>query len=129
MRNIDFANTNLSQDPKLVFINETEAIRHVTLIKSVLIPILEKIKEEFLKLGIGPFTNEFLNDILFDNYRLIKSQVPANKLAGLIIACRELQHPGRLELEILKDFPSIDESGEIVLSDESVEAIREFNSI
>ena len=40
-----------------------------------------------------------------------------------------LEPLGRLELEILKDFPSIDESGEIILSDESVEAIREFNSI
>ncbi|MDD4144650.1 MAG: hypothetical protein PHN68_08440 [Prolixibacteraceae bacterium] len=129
MRNIDFANTNLSQNPKLVYINETEAFRHVSLIKCVLIPILEKIKVEFLKLGIGPFTNEFLNDVLFDNCSLIKSQVPANKLAGLLIACKELQHPGRLELEILKDFPSIDESGEIILSDESVAAIREFNSI
>lgn len=119
----------LAQDPVFVHMNKGEIERQLQLIQNVFIPILNRIKKEFLKLEIGPFNDQFLEDILFNDFRLIKSQVSAKKLSGLLIACKELNHPERFELEILKDFPSIDEAGEIVLTDEAVQALREFNSI
>ncbi|MBN2175305.1 MAG: hypothetical protein JW731_14315 [Bacteroidales bacterium] len=119
----------LSPDPVFVHLDKGEFNRQLNLIEKVLIPILNQIRIEFLKLNIGPFTKQYFDDILFNDCMLIRSQVKPNKLIGLLIACKELQHPGRFELEILKDFPSIDETGEIVLTDESIEALREFNSI
>lgn len=122
-------NVELSPEPVFVHLDKGEFERQLHLIKKVLIPILAGIKKEFLNLDIGPFNSQYLDDVLFNDCRLIKSQVPANKLSGLLIACKELQHRERFELEILKDFPSIDEAGEIVLTDEAIEALKEFNSI
>jgi hypothetical protein len=119
----------LSPEPVFVHLDKGEFERQLHLIEKILIPILTRIKKEFMKLDIGPFNNQYLDDILFNDCRLIKSQVKANKLSELIIACKELQQPERFELEILKDFPNVDEAGEIVLTDEAIGSLQEFNSI
>lgn len=118
----------LSPEPVFVHLDKGEFERQLHLIEKVLIPILAGIKKEFLKLNLGPFNNQYLDDVLFNNCILIKSQAPRKQLSGLLNAVKELEHPERFELEILKDFPSIDEAGEIVLTDEAIEALREFNS-
>ncbi len=113
----------------LIYVDEAEFDRHLHLIRGSLIPVLNRIKEQFEMLNLGNITNEYLNDILFNECRLIKKQVTANKLNGLLLACEELEHPGNFEFELIKDFPSVDDEGNIILSPEAIEGIREMNSI
>jgi hypothetical protein len=86
-------------------------------------------KDEFRKLNIGPLSDEYLNDMLFHDCRLIKSQVKGNKLSGLLNACKELRYPLRFELDVLLDFISVDENENIVLTDEAIKSLRDFHSI
>lgn len=122
-------NIPLSPKPVFVHLDKGEFERQLHLIEKVLIPILNRMKDEFRKLDLGPLPDEFLNDMLFHDCRLIKSQAKGNKLSGLLKACKELRFPIRLELDILLDFISLDENENIVLTDEFIQSLRDFHSI
>ncbi|MGC9354547.1 MAG: hypothetical protein ACP5D9_11955 [Mariniphaga sp.] len=115
--------------PVFVHMEKSEFQRHLHLLKNILLPVLNRMKDEFRKLKIGPLSDEFLNDMLFHDCRLIKSQVKGNKLSGLLNACKELRYPLRFELDVLLDFISLDENENIVLTDEAIQSLRDFHSI
>ena len=134
--------------PVLLWVDQIEFDRQLHLIQNRLIPILNKIKVEFLKLGIGQMDNAFLQDILFDNFKLIKEKLAeqikdeapsrflkgeavntANKLlARLYSAYEELKLTSNMEFTIIMDFPSVDDAGNIVLTDEAIQSLRDLNS-
>lgn len=134
--------------PVLLWVDQIEFDRHLHLIQKRLIPILNKIKIEFLKLGIGPMDNAFLQDILFGNFKLIKeklteqikNEVPsrfvkgeainaANKLLSrLYNASEELKLTSNVEFSIIMDYPSVDDAGNIVLTDEAIQSLKDLNS-
>ena len=115
--------------PELVFTDKMEFNRQLHLVRNRLIPKLNQIKDEFQQLGLGKLTGIYLNDILFDKMKLLKTKVESHTLAGIYEVLLELEEPGNMEFEILKDFPSVDEEGNIELNPEAIESIREFNSI
>lgn len=119
--------------PVLIKFDEMEFDRHVHLINSRLLPVLEKIKTEFLKLGIGPLTNEFLEDILFNEMMLIKEKLQENKnmtvqLKPISKLLNEFTEVGNMELSIIMGFPTVDGSGNIVVTDEALSDLRDFHS-
>ncbi len=134
--------------PVLLWVDQIEFDKHLHLIQKRLIPILNKIKVEFLKLEIGQMDNAFLYDILFDNFKLIKeklteqikNETPSRFLKGEAIntankmlvrlwnACEELKLTSNMEFTIIMDYPSVDESGNIVLTDEAIQSLKDLNS-
>jgi len=134
--------------PVLLWVDQIEFDKHLHLIQKRLIPILNKIKVEFLKLEIGQMDNEFLEDILFGKFKLIKEKLieqineeapskfikeeainAANKmLRRLWDACEEIKHPGNSEFSVVLDFISVDEAGTIVLNDNGLQSLKDFHS-
>jgi len=136
--------------PVLIYVDEIEFNRHLHMIRNRLIPVLNKVKSEFLKLGLGQLTNEYLEDILFGDFKLIKekltaqinSETPSRFLTGeavstanklmerLSTALEEITSPGiwNAEFPVLKEFPSVDDAGNIVLTDGAIEDLRELHS-
>lgn len=121
--------------PVLIRFDRMEFERHIHLINFRLIPKLNEIKSEFLKLDIGQLTNEYLNDILFDEMQLIRSQLTDRKryenknvLSRIEKLLNEFTEPGNMEISIVIGYPSIDDSGNIVFNDEAIQELREFHS-
>lgn len=136
--------------PVLIFANEHDFNRDLHLIKTQIIPALNKVKAEFLKLGLGGFTDEYLKDILSNNMSLIlkrlavqiKQDAPSRFLKGaasnsaqsllnvLNDAVNEMKKSTIISLNMmLLDFLTVDESGNIVLTDEANKKLKEHHSI
>jgi len=111
-----------------------------------LIPIVNKIKVEFNKIGLGPLDNPFLNDILFGSFSLIKEKLseqinleaPSRFLKGDAVAtanrmlsklndaCEELTN--NYELASFKNYLSIDAAGNVAISNEAIQELKEYHS-
>lgn len=121
-------------NPVLIKFDQMEFERHLQLINTRLIPKLNEIKTEFLKLGLGQLTNEYLEDILFGRMQLIfiklngKSHENRYSLFRISNLLNELEEPGNMEISIVIGFPSVDDSGNIVFTDEAIQELREFHS-
>jgi len=137
-------------EPILTDVDTIELNRHIHIIRIWLLPLLEKVKIEFLKLGLGQLTNEYLEDILHNNTRLIREELgkqikketqsrflenealsQANILLGkLNTAIQEIYSPelSANEFPVLLDFISVDETGNVVLAEEGLERLRDMHS-
>ena len=136
--------------PVVIHVDELEFSRSVNLFKHFIIPTLMGIKKEFELLGLGKITNEYLKDILFGKYRVvsqrladkIKEEVSSPDLrdAAVISVVKRLEKLNNALLEFRRadsvtgiplcgDLCSVDDTtGEIVLTDGSIQALREYFS-
>lgn len=121
--------------PALIKFDRMEFERHIHLINLRLIPKLNEIKAEFLKLNIGQLTNEFLNDIVFEEMKLTRSRLTdkqryenRNVLSRINKLLTEFTEPGNMEISIIIGYPSVDDSGNIVFTDEAIQELKEFHS-
>lgn len=134
--------------PVLLWVDQIQFDRHLHIIQKRLIPILNKIKAEFLKLEIGPLDNTYLHDILFGGFKLImeklteqiKAETPSRFLKGEAVstankmivklwkACEELNLASNAEFTFVLDYPSVDEAGNIVVTQEAIQSLKDINS-
>lgn len=121
--------------PVLLWVDEVEFERHLHLIKFRLIPVLNQIKTEFLKLGLGQLTDQYLDDILFNRMQEIRNRLTGsqqneikNGLSRIEKLLLEFSEPGNMEIPLVIGYPSVSESGEIVFTDEAIAELKEFHS-
>jgi len=130
----------------LISVDQIEFNKNLHVIKNRLIPIVNKIKVEFNKIGLGPLDNPFLNDILFGSFSLIKEKLseqinleaPSRFLKGDAVAtanrmlsklndaCEDLTNS--YELASFKNYLSIDAAGNVVISNEAIQELKEYHS-
>lgn len=134
-------------EPVLIDVNTIELGKHLHIIRTKLLPLLEKVKTEFLKLGLGPLTDEYLEDILHNGMKLIceelgnqvKKETPsrflqndarkqANSLLSKLNSTLEKVDIFAIDHAVLLDFVSVDDAGNIVLADEGIERLRDMHS-
>jgi|GEM_PF-2152781 len=134
-------------EPVLIDVNEIELDKHLHFIRTRLLPLLEKVKIEFLKLGLGSLKDEYLEDILHNGMKLIceelgnqiKKETPsrflqsdarkqANILLSKLNSALEKVDIFAIDHAVLLDFVSVDEAGNIVLADEGIERLRDMHS-
>ncbi|WP_319589652.1 hypothetical protein [uncultured Draconibacterium sp.] len=143
---------NEIQNPILVYTNEVEVNRDLRHIQDMLIPALQQLKHEFEKLKLGLLTNEYLKDMLFDDFKLISIELKRRlseensssvlkekayelvkqKLSNVYTKYKELKNNGvgnSIPLSHYFDYISVDEKGEIILTEEAINDIRDRNSV
>ena len=134
----------------LIFANEPDFIRDLHLIENQIIPALNNVKAEFLKLGLGGFTDEYLKDILSNNTGLIldrlavqiKQDTTSRFLKGAVVnsaqsllnglndTVNEMRKSTIISSNMmLFDFLTVDEYGNIVLTDDANKKLKEHHSI
>ncbi|HRX12792.1 MAG TPA: hypothetical protein P5210_14120 [Draconibacterium sp.] len=121
--------------PVFIKLDHMEFERHTHLINLRLIPVLNQIKAEFLKLDLGPLTNEYLEDILFEQLQLIRSRLADKEkyenrtiLSRIDKLLKEFSEPGNMEIPCVIGYPSVNDSGEIVFTDEAIQELKDFHS-
>ena len=135
-------------EPILISTDEVEVGRDLALIRMRLIPELEKLKAVFEVLGLGMITNDYLKDMLFDDFKLISLTLKKNlseekispllkneakknlteKLSKVYSRFITIQNNGlgnMMPLNGYFDYPSVDENGNIVLTEEAIQDIRD----
>lgn len=136
--------------PVVIHVDEMEFSRSINHFKHFIIPALMKIKKEFDSLGLGNITNEYLKDILFGKYRIISQRLaekikeevssPDLRDAAVTSVVKRLEKLNNALLEFRRadsitgiplcgDLCSVDDTtGEIILTDESIQALSEYFS-
>lgn len=139
------------QDGPILIYTDKFAVRNAQhKLEDIIIPGLEKVKQAFDKLQIGPFTNAWLKDLLSSGTQSIQRELMAQiekeipsrflkdeaqkaarrQLSLVAGALEELND--RVDLYVIYDlleYPSVTEAGNIELTEEAVQALREANSI
>lgn len=137
-------------DPILIYTDEF-AVRNAQYnLKEIIMPALEKVKHAFDELQMGPFTTARLKDLLSSGTQSIQRELTAEiekempsrflkdeahktarRLISLVAeALEELN--GRLDRYAIYDlleYLSVNEAGNIEITEEAVQALREANSI
>ena len=135
--------------PLLVFVDEVEIGRTTNRIKKQLIPALHKVKGEFDRLNIGKLTDDYLIDMVSGEMNKVRLSVlsslqegrPAimdynagdeaarimSRLADAIDWLKDIVFCNSY-LECYIDYVTVDQSGDIVMADDAITAIRKANS-
>lgn len=148
--------TKKNSDPKdqnkpiLIHVDKYEVEKSLHKLNTIILPALEKVKQEFERLQIGPLTGAYLKDLLFDNMTATRKQIRAeigkempsrflrdeaerkakemlNRVASALAALNS-----KLDLYAIYDlleYPSVDENGNIVLTEEAIQTLNDANSI
>lgn len=132
--------------PQRVMFDEITYNRYLSLLNNHYIPALEDMKKAFLKLDLGKLTEEYLHDIVFGDFELIKKEltekvksakydrfiVPAvvekvNRMLSdlFYIRNKKLQSPAGVEFPMVWDYPSVDEDGNIILDEDAKERLKD----
>ncbi len=141
----------MKKENKPILLNfEGLAFEHeVSLIKNKVIPFLEQIKTAFLELGIGKLTDFYLDDILNNKMKKIVEELELdyrkqtssrfldktvsgniNSIIKRIYGIRnQIFAEGFPSLSMFVYYPSVDENGNIVLSDEALQNIKDTHSV
>lgn len=139
------------QDNPILIYTDEAAVRNAQhKLEDIIIPGLEKVKQAFDKLQIGPFTNAWLKDLLSSGTQSIQRELMAQiekeipsrflkdeeqkavrrQLSLVAGALEELNdRVDRYVIYDLLEYPSVDEAGNIKLTEEAIQALREANSI
>lgn len=137
------------QDSPILIYTDEAAVRNAQhKLEDIIIPELEKVKQAFDKLQIGPFTNAWLKDLLSSGTQSIQRELMAQieKETPSRFLKDEAQKAARRQLSLvagaleelnaiadryydLLEYPSVDEAGNIKLTEEAIQVLREANSI
>lgn len=137
------------QDNPILIYTDEAAVRNAQYkLEDIIIPALEKVKQAFDKLQIGPFTDAWLKDLLSSGTRSIQMELMAQieKEIPSRFLKDEAQKAVRRQISLvaealeklnaladryydLLEYPSVDEAGNIKLTEEAVQDLREANSI
>lgn len=139
------------EDSPILIYTDEAAVRNAQYnLKDIIIPALGKVKQAFDKLQIGPFTDAWLKDLLSSGTQSIQRELMAQieketpsrflkdearkaarrQLSLVAGALEELNdRVDRYVIYDLLEYPSVNEAGNIELTEEAVQALREANSI
>lgn len=139
------------QDSPILIYTDEAAVRNAQhKLENIIIPELEKVKQAFDKLQIGPFTNAWLKDLLSSGTQSIQRELMAQieKETPSRFLKDEAQKAARRQISLvagaleelndrvdryviydLLEYPSVNEAGNIELTEEAVQALRKANSI
>lgn len=145
-----------SNDPKdqqesiLIHVDEFEVRKNLGKLQDIILPAVRKVKQEFERLRLGPISGAYLKDLLFDNMLAIRKEIMAQieketpsmylrdearrkaeeMLGQVSAALAELDK--KLDSYVIYDllkYISVDEKGNIVVTEKAIQALREANSI
>lgn len=145
-----------SNDPKdqqesiLIHVDEFEVRKSLGKLQDIILPAVRKVKQEFERLRLGPISGAYLKDLLFDNMLAIRKEIMAQieketpsmylrdearrkaeeMLGQVSAALAELDK--KLDSYVIYDllkYISVDEKGNIVVTEKAIQALREANSI
>ena len=145
-----------SNDPKdqqesiLIHVDEFEVRKSLGKLQDIILPAVRKVKQEFERLRLGPISGAYLKDLLFDNMLAIRKEIMAQieketpsmylrdearrkaeeMLGQVSAALAELDK--KLDNYVIYDllkYISVDEIGNIVVTEKAIQALREANSI
>ncbi len=145
-----------SNDPKdqqesiLIHVDEFEVRKSLGKLQDIILPAVRKVKQEFERLRLGPISGAYLKDLLFDNMLAIRKEIMAQieketpsmylrdearrkaeeMLGQVSAALAELDK--KLDNYVIYDllkYISVDEKGNIVVTEKAIQALREANSI
>lgn len=145
-------NDNLEEQnkPILIYVDEFEIRKSMAKLDEIIIPVLNGIKLEFNTLQTRPFLCAYLKDILLIDMLSIKIQTMAQierktpslflkdetteksheMLEWILLTLKTLESKlGTYCFYDLLKYPSVDEFGNIVITEEAAQTLREANSI
>ncbi len=144
------SNQQKQDSPILIYTDEAAVRNAQHNLREIILPALGKVKQAFDKLQIGPFTNAWLKDLLSSGIqpaqrelmaqieketpsRFLKDEahrVARRQLSLVAEALEELNdRVDRYVIYDLLEYPSVNEAGNIEITEEAVQALREANSI
>lgn len=138
------------QEPILIHVDEFEVRKSLGKLQDIILPAVRKVKQEFERLRLGPISGAYLKDLLFDNILAIRKEIMAQieketpsmylrdearrkaeeMLGQVSAALAELDK--KLDSYVIYDllkYISVDEKGNIVVTEKAIQALREANSI
>lgn len=138
------------QEPILIHVDEFEVRKSLGKLQDIILPAVRKVKQEFERLRLGPISGVYLKDLLFDNILAIRKEIMAQieketpsmylrdearrkaeeMLGQVSAALAELDK--KLDNYVIYDllkYISVDEKGNIVVTEKAIQALREANSI
>jgi len=138
------------QEPILIHVDEFEVRKSLGKLQDIILPAVRKVKQEFERLRLGPISGAYLKDLLFDNMLAIRKEIMAQieketpsmylrdearrkaeeMLGQVSAALAELDK--KLDSYVIYDllkYISVDEKGNIVVTEKAIQALREANSI
>lgn len=138
------------QEPILIHVDEFEVRKSLGKLQDIILPAVRKVKQEFERLRLGPISGVYLKDLLFDNMLAIRKEIMAQieketpsmylrdearrkaeeMLGQVSAALAELDK--KLDNYVIYDllkYISVDEKGNIVVTEKAIQALREANSI
>lgn len=138
------------QEPILIHVDEFEVRKSLGKLQDIILPAVRKVKQEFERLRLGLISGTYLKDLLFDNMLAIRKEIMAQieketpsmylrdearrkaeeMLGQVSAALAELDK--KLDSYVIYDllkYISVDEKGNIVVTEKAIQALREANSI
>lgn len=138
------------QEPILIHVDEFEVRKSLGKLQDIILPAVRKVKQKFERLRLGPISGAYLKDLLFDNMSTVRKEIMAQieketpsmylrdearrkaeeMLGQVSAALAELDK--KLDSYVIYDllkYISVDEKGNIVVTEKAIQALREANSI
>ena len=145
-----------SSDPKgqnkpvLVYVNEFGIRNSIHKLQEIILPAVRIVQQEFERLRLGPISDAYLKDLLINDMFTIRKEITAQieketpsmylrdearrkaeeMLGRVSAALAELDK--KLDTYVIYDlleYISVDENGNIVVTEKAIQALREANSI
>ncbi len=141
-----------SSDPKgqnkpvLVYVNEFGIRNSIHKLQEIILPAVRIVQQEFERLRLGPISDAYLKDLLFTIRKEITAQIEketpsmylrdearrkAEEMLGRVSAALA-KLDKKLDAYVIYDlleYISVNENGNIVVSEKAIQALREANSI
>lgn len=134
----------------LVYVDEFEVRNSVHKLQGIILPAVKIVQLEFERLQLGPISDHYLKDLLFNDMSAIRKEITEQieketpsmylqdearrkaeeMLARVSAALAELDK--KLDAYVIYDlleYISVDENGNIVVTEKAIQALREANSI
>ena len=138
------------QEPILIHVDEFEVRKSLGKLQEIILPAVRIVQQEFERLRLGPISNAYLKDLLFDGMLTIRKEIMSQieketpsmylqdearrkakeMLNRVSVTLAELDK--KLDTYVIYDllkYISVDENGYIIVTEKAIQALREANSI
>lgn len=138
------------QEPILIHVDEFEVRKSLGKLQEIILPAVRIVQQEFERLRLGPISNAYLKDLLFDGMLAIRKEIMSQieketpsmylqdearrkakeMLNRVSVTLAELDK--KLDTYVIYDllkYISVDENGYIIVTEKAIQALRDANSI
>lgn len=138
------------REPILIYVDEFEVRRSLSKLQEIILPAVRLVQREFERLRLDSISDAYLKDLLFNDMSTIRKEITAQieketpsmylrdearrkadeMLGRVSAALAELDK--KLDAYLIYDlleYISVDEKGNIVVTEKAIQALREANSI